>query len=131
MLFHTFSSQEVRREFGGSDFIEFQYCKLEQDSEIEKIVSDNMIEHWKNDSLYISGNDMDLFYSNYGKIITGGVYANKESGPIDIFGINFYSKEQTLQIIKCIEAEKPEEYQTVLEWLKAGNICIGFYILGL
>ncbi len=36
MLFHIFNSQKERREFGGSDFIEMQYCKLEQGSEIEK-----------------------------------------------------------------------------------------------
>ena len=28
MLFHTFSSQEERRKYGGSAFIEIQYCKL-------------------------------------------------------------------------------------------------------
>lgn len=60
MLFHIFHSQKERRDFGGSDFIEMQYCKLEQDSEIEKIVSvDATI--WKNDSLYIFGNDMICF----------------------------------------------------------------------
>ena len=37
MLFHIFNSQKERREFGGSDFIEMQYCKLEQGSEIEKV----------------------------------------------------------------------------------------------
>ena len=36
LLFHIFHSQKERRDFGGSDFIEMQYCKLEQDSEIEK-----------------------------------------------------------------------------------------------
>ena len=47
MLFHIFHSQKERRDFGGSDFIEMQYCKLEQDSEIEKIVSADAINYWK------------------------------------------------------------------------------------
>lgn len=31
MLFHTFRAQEERRRFGGTDFMEMQYCKLPLD----------------------------------------------------------------------------------------------------
>ena len=105
MLFHIFNSQKERREFGGSDFIEMQYCKLEQGSEIEKIVSVDAIKHWKNDSLYIFGDDLNMFYSHYGKIITGGIYNNRDSGPIDIYGINFYSRKQLALIIERVKRE--------------------------
>lgn len=58
MLFHTFRSQEERRKFGGSYFIEVQYCKLAQDSEITKIVSVDVMEHcWLE-----KGKDYNGFY---------------------------------------------------------------------
>lgn len=131
MLFHIFNSQKERREFGGSDFIEMQYCKLEQGSEIEKIVSVDAIKHWKNDSLYIFGDDLNMFYSHYGKIITGGIYNNRDSGPIDIYGINFYSRKQLALIIERVKKEKPLDYQALLNWLETGTQYIGFYILGI
>ena len=61
MLFHSFSSQTERREYGGSDFIELQCCKLKRGTSIKKIISVDHIEHWKTDSLYLSGDDMDNF----------------------------------------------------------------------
>lgn len=60
MLFYSFTSQEERKKFGGSYFIELQYCKLAQGTEIEKIVSVSSIEYWKNDSLYIYGDDDNI-----------------------------------------------------------------------
>lgn len=131
MLFHIFHSQKERRDFGGSDFIEMQYCKLEQGSEIEKIVSADAINYWKNDSLYIFGDDMNMFYSHYGKIITGGVYNKKDSGPLDLLGINFYSQKQLIFMIERIKKEKPADYQILLKWLEAGTEYIGFYVLGI
>lgn len=132
LLFLTFNSQEERRQFGGSCFIEIQYCRLPPCTEIKEIVSVNAVQHWKNDSLYIHGDNMGVFYSSYGTIITGGIYNNNmERGPVDLYGINFYSQEQASQIISRIEAETPPEHQTLLDWLKAGERYVGFYILGL
>lgn len=39
LLFHTFGSQEERRKFGGSCFIEIQYCRLPENTQLEKIIS--------------------------------------------------------------------------------------------
>lgn len=113
MLFHIFPSQSERRNFGGSDFIELQYCKLPQGTTIQEIVSVDAITCWKKDSLYVSGDDMEIFYRHYGSIITGGIYNNKESGPMDLCGINFYSRKQAAFFLDCIKIEKPPEYQVV------------------
>lgn len=131
MLFHMFSSQQERRNFGGSDFIELQYCKLPQGSKAEEAVSIDKIPHWKNDSLYVSGDDINLFYENYSKIITGGLYNNGKSGGMDLLGINYYSQEQAVLIMERIEDEKPPEYEILLRWLKSGINYTGFYVLGL
>ena len=130
MLFHIFSSQEERREFGGSYFIELQYCRLAQGTEIEKIVSVDAIEHWKNDSLYVYGHDSDTFVSHYGKIFTGGIYSNRKSGIVDVYGINYYSKEQMQLILEQIRRMKPLDYWTLLTWLEKSKENIGFYVLG-
>lgn len=125
-----FGSPEERRNFGGSCFIEIQYCKLPESTKLEKIISVNAVSHWKNDSLYVSGDDMNLFYKQYKDIITGGVYNNGESGAMDLYGINFYSREKADFIINRIEDEKPQEYEILLRWLKSGTEYIGFYVFG-
>ena len=130
MLFHSFQSQAERWEFGGSDFIEIQYCRLPEGTSLREIVSIDAIKHWKDDSLYISGDDMDLFYQSYGDIITGGVYNNGDRGPMDLFGINFYSREQTNEIIERLAEEKPPGYQILCRWLQADAQSLGFYVLG-
>lgn len=130
MLFHTFYTQEERRKFGGSDFIELQYCRLEQDSNIKKIVSVNAIEHWKNDSLYIFGDDINEFLLHYDKIFNGGIYCNEKSGIVDVFGINYYLLEQSRLIIERVTKEKPLDYQILLNWLYNVKKYNGFYVLG-
>ena len=129
LLFHTFHSQADRRAFGGSDFIEIQYCRLPEGTSLQDIVSIDAIENWKNDSLYIFGDDMNLFNQHYA-IITDGVYCNGNRGPMDLCGINFYSRAQTKAIMERLAEEKPPEYQVLCQWLQAGQQCLGFYVLG-
>ena len=100
MLFHSFSSQTERREYGGSDFIELQCCKLKRGTSIKKIISVDHIEHWKTDSLYLSGDDMDNFLFLYSDIFNQGIYNNGKSGLVDLFGINYYPQELEETIIK-------------------------------
>ena len=130
MLIHSFHSQAERREFGGSDFIEIQYCRLPEGISLRDIVSIDAIEHWRDDSLYIFGDDMDLFYEHYGDIITDGVYCNGNRGPMDPFGINFYARGQAAEIVERLAEEKPPEYQTLCRWLQVGVQYLGFYLLG-
>ena len=130
-MFHTFSSQEERSKFGGSYFIELQYCKFNPGTEIRKIISVDAIEHWKNDSLYIHGNDDNKFVSHYGKIFTGGIYNNGKSGMVDVYGINYYSCEQTKLILDRLKEMKPLNYRMLLSWLEKVKENNGFYILGL
>lgn len=131
MLFHTFSTQEERKKFGGSFFIELQYCRLAQGTAIEKIISVSAIENWKNDSLYIHGDNDNLFLSYYKKIFTNGIYNNRKSGMIDIYGINYYSQKATYHVIKKVTETQPLDYQVLLNWLENTKEYIGFYILGL
>ena len=133
MLFHSFSSQDERREFGGGDFLEFTFCKLRRGTSIKKIISDSEIAslHWSCASVYLCGEDWEVFRDAYGEIITGGTYANLETGSLDCCGINYFSPEQMKQIMKKIREEKPKDCQMLLNWLEQGTRYNGFYVLGL
>lgn len=72
MLFHVFSSQEERRNFGGSAFIEIQFCKMPHKTKPQKLV--RSIQHWQTDSLHI--NDEDTFYQEYNNVFNCGIYGN-------------------------------------------------------
>lgn len=61
------------------------------------------IENWKNDSLYIYGDDDNEFEVYYGEIFTGGIYNNLKRGCVDMCGINYYPPEQTQLITEKIK----------------------------
>ena len=130
MLFHSFNNQDERRAFGGSDFLELQFCKLKKGTNIKSIVATRNIVDWCNDSLYVSGDDTDVFYKQYKDVFKNGVYNNLKSGDIDFFGINYYSPELVEEMIKTIEANKPEDYRIILAWLNKAKDFNGVYILG-
>lgn len=129
MLFHVFSSQEERRTFGGSAFIEVQFCKMPYKTKTKKIVAVNSIKNWQNDSLYI--NDEDTFYQEYSNIFTCGIYNNLKSGIVDIFGINYYEPSLVDSIITKLHKNKPIDYMILVEWLTKAKEYNGFYILGI
>ena len=131
MLFHIFSSQDERRKFGGSYFIEIQYCSLDLGTAMVQIVSVDAITHWKDDSLYIYGDNEEAFVSQYGDILTDGTYNNGQSGIMDMYGINYYAPHQIHVIVKRIEEMRPFGHQMLLAWLKKVREHNGFYVLGL
>lgn len=131
MLFHTFHSQEERRKFGGSYFIEFQYCEAAPGTSLEEILSVDAIHMWKNDSLYLYGDDDNTFFSWYKNIFTDGTYSNGRTGVIDLYGINYYSAEDTEFILKKLMNTHLPEQEKLVQWLEKAQSSSGFYILGL
>lgn len=129
MLFYTFQSQEERRKFGGSAFIELQLCKLPAGTALKKIVKVGNIKNWQNDSLYV--NDEDLFYKEYGPIFDCGIYNNLKSGIVDIYGINYYAPDLLDTIIRRLDSDKPVDCELLADWLKKAKAHNGFYILGI
>ena len=133
MLFHTFTSQAERREFGDGDFLEFVFCKLSRNTPVEEIVSNEKVAslHWKNSSLYLCGDDRNKFCDSYGEIITDGTYANLKKGYLDWCGINWFSPKQASCIMNKIREEKPMDFEPLLSWLERETEFNGFYVLGL
>lgn len=126
-MFHLFSSQAERREYGGSGFLEMQFCRLARGAKVAQIV--NSIENWRDDSLYID--DENEFYREYGAIFDCGFYSNLERGAVDVYGINYYPPECVETLIARIAERKPQEYGAVLGWLGEAEQYNGFYILGI
>ena len=129
MLFHVFSSQEERRNFGGAAYIEIQFCKIPYGTKSKKLVAVNSINHWQNDSLYLA--DENTIYQEYSNIFNRGIDSNLKSGTVDIFGINYYAPSLVDSIIAKLQKDKPSDYQTLIEWLNKAKEYNGFYILGI
>ncbi len=129
MIFHTFANQDERREYNGSCFMEIQPCLLPKGTEIGKIVAVDSVKHWKDDSLYIS--DENEFYTHYSAIFSDGIYNNLKSGPVDVYGINYYPPETLDGIIEAIKTAKPLDYEPLLKWLEQNKNHNGIYILGI
>ena len=129
MLFHVFASQQERRNYGGSAFVEIQFCRLPSGTGARKLVATGSISHWQDDSLYVD--DVDLFDREYGHIFGGGMYNDRISGRADLLGINYYAPALIDGIIEKIRRDRPVEYTVLENWLLRAKTYNGFYILGI
>ena len=126
-MFLQFQSQEERRQYGGSCFIELQLCKSSPDQSLENILKQSS--NWKDDSLYVHG-DKPL-YSVYGPIFGNGVHPNMKEGYLDTWGITYYKPSVIDEIIERAIQSKPEGYEILVTWLNEAKEYNGFYILGI
>ena len=84
-----------------------------------------------NDSLYVHGDDQNKFFSSYGKFFPCGVYSNLESGPMDLWGINYYAPALLDGLIEALLSASPTDAPVLIEWLSQAKSYNGFYILGI
>ena len=61
-LFHTFSFQDAGRSFGGSVFIEMQFCRIPIGTKKKTIVKD--FDYRKRDSIFLSFSRFSLMTSD-------------------------------------------------------------------
>lgn len=116
----------------GTCYFEFQLCDTDKPLK-NGCVRDEIVKHWKEDSLNICDEDFDEFYGLYGNIFECAVFPNGERG-FDYCGINYYGKAETEKILAELSAKKidREKYAGLIPWLKiAAERDKGFYILGL
>ncbi len=127
-MFLKFRTQKERREYGGTDFVELQYCKMPQDTTPEDIVKLDNLENWKEDSLYVA--DYRSFRRKYGIYFQNALHEDLSRGALDLYGINYYSLNQVQEILKILREKEPEDYETLCEWLDQESDICGIYILG-
>ena len=126
-MFLKFTSQDERKEYGGTCFIELQFCNLPEGTPIETILDHNKF--WCNDSLYVHG-DSPL-YAEYKNIFGKGIYSNMSEGLFDYYGITYYKPELIDGIVDRAQEYKPDGYEILIDWLKDAKQYNGFYILGM
>jgi len=129
-MFYSFASQSERREFGGSDFLEIQFCKMLPKTKVETIVAVDSIKHWLDDSLYVYGDDTNEFLKEYSCILGCGIYGNLETGAADPVGINYYGPGSIDGILARLLERKPADYEKLAAWFAAAKKYNGFYLLG-
>lgn len=84
---------------------------------------------WQLDSLYVYGDDDHAFFSAYSRIFTGGLYANGETGVMDLCGVTYYSPRETARILAALQTEHLPDQDVLVRWLEQASD--GFFILGL
>ena len=71
------------------------------------------------------------FLKSYEDYLKSPVAPQKTQEP-DLYGVNYYTKDQTLSIIERIKVDKPKEFEILLAWLeKAVTEYNGFFFLGI
>lgn len=130
-MFLQFDSSEERRQYGGSAFLELQYCRLPTRTPIKQIVAVEAIHIWNRTSLYVHINEIDSFYIAYHEILYGGIYNNCSTGSLDLCGINYYSSARMKEILVRLEQYQPVEHEILAAWLEQGKDANGFYVLGI
>lgn len=131
MLFHTFSSKEEMGSYGGSGFVELQFCCMPFQTDIKNLVDIKNIQNWKDDSLYIISDDVEKFEQEYSCFFDCGVYNNLKSGAVDLFGVNYYKSDLIDGIIERLNKKKMTDSEVLIEWLDKAKSYNGFYILGI
>lgn len=130
-MFLQFTDEKERILYGGSAFLELQYCNAKQGTSVKNLCAVSNIRHGANDSLYIYDDDMEVFYSAYAPLLGEAFYNNGRCGKIDIGGINYFSPQAAALAAKRIAAEKPIEHEIFLTWIQKAVNRNGFYLLGL
>lgn len=114
----------------GTCYLEFQFCKNKKPVIFNKVRT-NIIDHWQEDSLFISVSDFNVFYELYGKIFEYALFPNGKKG-FFAYGINYYDKNTTEKILFELRKTADDKYQNLIVWLEnATNKYNGFYILGI
>lgn len=99
-------------------------------TELEILIAIDSIDHWRDDSLYVSGDDGTAFMQAYEGIFDCGIYNNLEAGPIDPYGINYYGPDLIDTMIAKLPKTRPADYERLVAWLNTAKNYNGFYILG-
>lgn len=111
----------------GSAYYEFQFCRASGSAAALR----KGIQPWQDDSLVVSIEDDDRFLALYGR------YLNNPQSPglrnaFDPYGINYYPRKKTEEILAQLREDRPEAYETLALWLeKASGEYNGFFFLGI
>lgn len=118
-----------RKDKGSGAYYELQFCKKSVPA--EELAKGKDISYWKEDSLYFHMDEDEQFFRDYLKYFENPLSPDG-SGSFCYFGINYYTRKKTQEMLLQIEVDRPAEYEILLPWLKkAAEKHNGFYLLGI
>ena len=113
----------------GSAYYEFQYCKKEWP--LKKLLGPRGYGHWEKDSVFVHIDNDEDFFENYLSYLEP---TNAPNGTTEFcfYGVNYYTKEQTLSILERVKRDKPLDFEIIVGWLERATAEYnGFYFLGI
>ncbi|MBQ8382063.1 MAG: hypothetical protein IJX47_02535 [Clostridia bacterium] len=111
----------------GSGYFEFQFYK--KDRPVQKAAQDYH-QHWLPDSLCVHIDHQDVFMRHYLPYLRE-TNAPNGSHEFCYFAPNYYTKEQTAEMLEQIRADRPLEWEMLIPWLeKASTEYYGFFLMG-
>lgn len=112
-----------------TSYIAFQFN--DKNKPINKLFDFKKKDFWKEDSILLPINNMNIFFDNYGEFLEP-TNSPDGSGRFCYYGINFYTKQQTEDMLIKIKNKKPKDYEMLCPWLEqAYKEHNGFFILGI
>lgn len=89
-----------------SDYLEFQICRV--DTKLKQLVNIDNISFNDEESIYLDLDCYDKFLLYYRNYFNSAIHNNLEVGLLDIYGINYYTLDETKSIINDISKDKPK-----------------------
>lgn len=125
---NMFIDSATRKNFGGTGYFEFQYCK--EQLPFRKLIKGSG-RFWLEDSLYFYMDYDRIFFYDYGEYFSRPTTPNGKR-VFDCWGSNYYTKEQAAEIVKAIGQNAPVDSEILIPWLeRAATEFNGFYICGI
>ncbi len=115
---------------GSTAYYEFQYCK--RDLTVEQAVKSDAWTYWAEDSLLVHMDGEHELFQHYIKPYMSAPHAPNGSRVYFYAGVNYYTREETAEMLDKIKADRPDECEVLIPWLeRAAGELYGFYILGI
>jgi hypothetical protein len=115
---------------GSTAYYEFQYCK--RDLTVEQAVKSDAWTYWAEDSLLVHMDGEHELFQHYIKPYMSAPHAPNGSRVYFYAGVNYYTREETAEMLDRIKADRPDKCEVLIPWLeRAAGELYGFYILGI
>ena len=114
-----------------SDYIELQICETNLKTNVRDLVKVENVNFNHDSSLFINFEEYAKFIENYGTYFKNALHSNLEESSLDLYGVNYFSRDKVIKIIDEIFKNKPLDFEIILNFLNLAKEKNGFYILGI
>lgn len=120
----------AKKRKGSTAYYEFQYCK--RDLTVEQAVKSDAWTYWAEDSLLVHMDGEHELFQHYIKPYMSAPHAPNGSRVYFYAGVNYYTREETAEMLERIKTDRPDGCEVLIPWLeRAAGEFFGFYILGI